>query len=90
MLLQSLNSSEMNEYKALQAERSRPKTKAKLKSVKPDPDPVVDDSNVIETVDVSTSGANVYTSDESEEEDSEPEEVTLLSHICLNSYFISN
>ena len=41
------------------------------KSSKTAADPVVEDSNVIETIDVSTSGNAIYNTEESEESDNE-------------------
>lgn len=65
----TLNPSEQEQYQSLQTERSKPKTKTKAnKSSKTATDPVVDDSNVIETIDVSTSGNAGNSSDESNSE----------------------
>ena len=59
-------------------ERSRPKGRSRSKSLKSEPDPVVDDSNVINTIDVSTTGNALNDSDDSDddsEEESDDEKV---------------
>ncbi|CAG2117539.1 unnamed protein product, partial [Medioppia subpectinata] len=68
----SLSSAELSEYQAIQSEKARPKARGKSK--KSDMDPVVDDSNVIETIDVATTGNAAQSSDESEDSDNESED----------------
>lgn len=67
----------MEQYKSLQSERNKSKSKGKLnKSSKAVDDPVVDDSNVLETIDVSTSGVGPTNDSEGESDsDEEDEEV---------------
>jgi len=64
-----LSPAELVQYQTLQSEKAKPKGKGRSnKSSKTETDPVVDDSNVIETIDVSTSGNAIVSSEDSNSE----------------------
>lgn len=77
--MQTLTPEERKEYEGLQLQNNK-QTKGRSKNAKSktELDPVVDDANVIETIDVSTSqnaqNNSRIESDESEEDDDEDEE----------------